>query len=49
MNWGVYGVPETFVVDGDGNIVARLAEPLTEDALQRRLRPALDAAGASTN
>lgn len=41
VDWGVYGVPETFVVDGDGTILARLAEPLTEDALQRRLRPAL--------
>jgi cytochrome c biogenesis protein CcmG/thiol:disulfide interchange protein DsbE len=49
VNWGVYGVPETFVVDGQGRIVARLAEPLTEDALRRRLRPALDAAAAPTN
>ncbi|EYD77058.1 Cytochrome c-type biogenesis protein CcmG/DsbE, thiol:disulfide oxidoreductase [Rubellimicrobium mesophilum DSM 19309] len=49
VNWGIYGVPETFVVDGDGKVVARLAEPLTEDALQRRLRPALEAAGASAN
>jgi cytochrome c biogenesis protein CcmG/thiol:disulfide interchange protein DsbE len=44
VNWGVYGVPETFVVDGEGRIVARLAEPLTEDALTRRLRPALEQA-----
>ncbi len=46
VNWGVYGVPETFVVDGEGRIVARLAEPLTEDALTRRLRPALEQAAA---
>ena len=45
VDWGVYGVPETFVLDGDGTIVARLAEPLTEDALARRLRPALAEAG----
>lgn len=41
VDWGVYGVPETFVVAGDGTILARLAEPLTEDALDRRLRPVL--------
>ncbi len=47
VNWGIYGVPETFVVDGEGKVVARLAEPLTEDALARRLRPALQAAAAN--
>jgi cytochrome c biogenesis protein CcmG/thiol:disulfide interchange protein DsbE len=47
VNWGVYGVPETFVVDGEGQILARLAEPLTEDALERRLRPVLETAGAN--
>src|SRR5690554_3953565 len=25
MEWGVYGLPETFVVDGEGTIVLRLA------------------------
>ena len=47
VNWGVYGVPETFVVDGEGHILARLAEPLTENALERRLRPVLETAGAN--
>jgi cytochrome c biogenesis protein CcmG, thiol:disulfide interchange protein DsbE len=30
IEWGVYGVPETFVVKGDGTIVHKLVGPLTE-------------------
>lgn len=29
IDWGLYGVPETFVVDGDGVIVKRFAGPIT--------------------
>ncbi len=32
IDWGVYGVPETFVVDGEGHILARHVGPLTEEA-----------------
>lgn len=41
VDWGTYGVPETFVVAGDGTIVARLPLPLTPDVVESRLRPAL--------
>jgi cytochrome c biogenesis protein CcmG, thiol:disulfide interchange protein DsbE len=44
LDWGVYGVPETFVIAGDGTIVARMAGPVTERTLNDRLRPALAAA-----
>lgn len=44
LNWGVYGVPETFVIDGDGNVVLRFAGPVTESILEKRIRPALEAA-----
>ncbi|WP_128254009.1 DsbE family thiol:disulfide interchange protein [Falsirhodobacter deserti] len=44
LNWGLYGVPETFVVDGDGTILARIAGPVTSSALQNTLRPAMQAA-----
>jgi cytochrome c biogenesis protein CcmG, thiol:disulfide interchange protein DsbE len=47
LDWGVYGVPETFVVDGGGRIVARLAGPVTERTIQERLRPALAEAAAA--
>lgn len=44
IDWGVYGVPETFLVDGDGTILLRMAAPITQRELEGRLRPALDAA-----
>ncbi|MDA8587020.1 DsbE family thiol:disulfide interchange protein [Rhodobacteraceae bacterium] len=47
INWGVYGVPETFVVDGDGNVVLRFAGPVTESVLENRIRPAIEAALAN--
>jgi cytochrome c biogenesis protein CcmG, thiol:disulfide interchange protein DsbE len=30
IEWGVYGVPETFVVRGDGTIAFKLVGPITE-------------------
>jgi cytochrome c biogenesis protein CcmG, thiol:disulfide interchange protein DsbE len=30
IEWGVYGVPETFIVRGDGTIAHKLVGPLTE-------------------
>lgn len=44
IDWGVYGLPETFVVAGDGTIVLRFAGPLTSRAIADRLRPALEEA-----
>lgn len=46
LEWGVYGVPETFLVDGDGTILMRVAGPVTERAMESRLRPAIEAARA---
>ena len=44
IEWGVYGVPETFVVDGKGKVVSRFAGPVTEQILERRILPAVEAA-----
>jgi len=44
INWGVYGVPETFLVDGDGTILLRMAAPVTNRELEGRLRPAIQEA-----
>jgi len=40
IDWGVYGVPETFIVGRDGKIVFKLVGPLTEenfDAFKREI------------
>jgi len=44
IEFGVYGVPETFVVDGDGVIVHKHVGPVMRRDLER-LREAIRAAG----
>jgi len=39
IDWGVYGVPETFVVDRQGRIRHRHVGPLTDAALKDALMP----------
>ena len=48
IDWGVYGVPETFVVDGNGIVVLRFAGPVTARILKNRIRPAIEAAEAAS-
>ena len=43
IDFGVYGVPETFVVKGDGTIAYKLVGPVTVDTLGP-LRAAIDQA-----
>ncbi|MDR9808759.1 DsbE family thiol:disulfide interchange protein [Rhizobium hidalgonense] len=47
IDWGVYGVPETFVIDPSGRIVARHVGPLDENSLLREIVPAVVAAMTS--
>ena len=42
IDWGVYGVPETYVIDGEGVILLRFAGPITERVLADTIRPALE-------
>jgi cytochrome c biogenesis protein CcmG, thiol:disulfide interchange protein DsbE len=44
IDWGVYGVPETYVIDGEGKVVFRLAGPVTSLTLESQVRPAIEAA-----
>ena len=46
LNWGVYGVPETYVIDGQGNIVLRFAGPITDRVLENQIMPAIEKAKA---
>ncbi len=39
IEWGVYGVPETFVVDKQGIIRHKHTGPITEEAWQKTLLP----------
>lgn len=48
LNWGLYGVPETFVIDGQGQVVLRFAGPITERVLQSTIYPALRKARGET-
>ncbi|HUC62952.1 MAG TPA: DsbE family thiol:disulfide interchange protein [Alphaproteobacteria bacterium] len=41
INWGVYGVPETFLVDGTGTIRFKQVGPLTIDVIDRKILPLL--------
>ena len=44
IEWGVYGVPETFVIGRDGNIAYKLVGPVTPDNLDTVLKPELEKA-----
>jgi cytochrome c biogenesis protein CcmG/thiol:disulfide interchange protein DsbE len=49
IDWGVYGVPETFVVAADGTIVGKHVGPLTPDSITQRLMPAIEKALARSS
>lgn len=44
IDWGVYGVPETFVIGPDGKIALKHVGPLSEAAVATVLKPAIAAA-----
>ena len=44
IEWGVYGVPETFVVGRDGKIAYKLVGPITPDNLDSVLKPEIEKA-----
>ncbi|MFN3347845.1 DsbE family thiol:disulfide interchange protein [Pseudorhodoplanes sp.] len=47
IEWGVYGVPETFVVGRDGRIAYKLVGPITDQNLKAVLMPAIEKALAA--
>jgi cytochrome c biogenesis protein CcmG/thiol:disulfide interchange protein DsbE len=48
IEWGVYGVPETFIVGRDGRIAYKLVGPLTPENLEGVMKPQIEKALAGT-
>jgi len=46
IDWGVYGVPETFIVDKQGVVLFKHVGPLSRDAVEREIKPAILKASA---
>jgi cytochrome c biogenesis protein CcmG/thiol:disulfide interchange protein DsbE len=44
IDWGVYGVPETFLIGRDGKIAYKLVGPITAENLAKQLGPAIEKA-----
>jgi cytochrome c biogenesis protein CcmG/thiol:disulfide interchange protein DsbE len=47
IEWGVYGMPETFVVNGRGQIVYKHVGALTPESIESKIIPAIEAARQS--
>lgn len=45
IEWGVYGMPETFIVDGQGRVAYKHVGPISPEVLETRILPALVKAG----
>jgi cytochrome c biogenesis protein CcmG/thiol:disulfide interchange protein DsbE len=44
IDWGVYGAPETFLVDERGRVVYKFISPMTPEVWQREFLPRIAAA-----
>jgi cytochrome c biogenesis protein CcmG, thiol:disulfide interchange protein DsbE len=44
IDFGVYGVPETFIIKGDGKIAYRFVGPLSEESYRTVILPAIEKA-----
>ena len=42
IDWGVYGIPETFLLDKDNKILLRIAGPLTRSIYDNKLKEYLE-------
>ncbi len=43
LDWGIYGAPETFLVDAQGVVRWKFVGPLTPDVVEQQLLPAIGA------
>ena len=42
LDWGIYGAPETFVIDAEGIVRFKHIGPLTPEIVQDKIRPLLE-------
>ena len=42
IKWGIYGVPETFLIDQEGRVILHHAGPIFKDTIDEIIRPALE-------
>jgi cytochrome c biogenesis protein CcmG/thiol:disulfide interchange protein DsbE len=47
IDWGVYGAPETFLVDGQGRVIYKFISPMTPEVWQHDFLPRIQAARRS--
>jgi cytochrome c biogenesis protein CcmG, thiol:disulfide interchange protein DsbE len=48
IEWGVYGVPETFIVGRDGRVAYKMVGPITPENLERVMKPEIEKALAGS-
>jgi cytochrome c biogenesis protein CcmG/thiol:disulfide interchange protein DsbE len=48
IEWGVYGVPETFIIGRDGRIAYKMVGPITPENLERVMKPEIEKALAGS-
>ncbi|MGB0956342.1 MAG: DsbE family thiol:disulfide interchange protein [Panacagrimonas sp.] len=44
LDWGVYGVPETYLLSADGRILFKQIGPMTQEAWEQEIRPLMQEA-----
>jgi cytochrome c biogenesis protein CcmG/thiol:disulfide interchange protein DsbE len=44
IDWGVYGAPETFLVDGHGQVIYKFVSPMTQEIWEHEFLPRIAAA-----
>jgi len=49
IDWGVYGVPETFLIDKQGRIAFKQIGPVTEEVLAEKILPLVEKLRQSSN
>ena len=48
IDYGVYGVPETFLIDGSGKIIFKQTGPITEAIMREKILPLIKKAGQAS-